>query len=876
MRFNYLLGLVASIVFFGCAPAVAQWQVPLNTVPLGRGSGTGFGNAAVGTNNQAFMGSTGAAPGFRSLVGADLPNPSASSLGGIKSITSLAHNWIAFIDTAGLPHQSQPTWSDLGGSIPSGLLIPGYFGLNLNTQTGNYTVQTSDCSGTVQAGTGATGFFTVTFPSTSGFPSTCAITVTNGDTGRGKAVVGAVQAINCSSRNIIWPGQSCTVGIVNGSWAVITRPGRWRPPVNFIVNFNTDFVNGSDTTGATDGLGTGAAAFKTAELCFLTAADQIDSNTVSQTQVLCNMAAATADAQGMHSPLHALTGAQGGAAMQIVGASLAITGAVSNGGLCEITVPSTATYSANQAVSVYGVGVTGAPISFTNSSASITWTGNGLASGQVISFATTGALPTNFSAATNYYVVSTGTNTIQVSGTPGGAAIIAGSAGSGTQTAFIVTGGCNGAYKVTITDGTHLTEQGSIFPAGATFTSGGTVTNGSSFNVTGNTAVACYFGTVVQFANLTFISSNGAGVAADFGCKVYLNPGNIFGSIGDTGILVEHQSQIHLEGDIGISGSATNDFARAQFLGLLVSDAAININIVPGINPSFSGLGFVYADTQGQLNFQNITINTNGNTVTGPRFHASTNGVITTALGAGSLTYFPGSTAGSVGNGATYDTVMNTTVAQGGTGAQTLTAHGLVIGEGTSAVGAVGPCNSNVPITGTGATTDPQCGGTIPVANGGTGQATSGAAYNALASITAELANIAPVTASAITSTTGLMVGAGSVGPCTLTPASTGRIHVQISGTFTGSAAATVSIFSLRYADNSVTAAPANGASPVGTNANVHSQNSVIVTGLSVFPFNMEAEITGLTLGHAYWFDLVAGSSAGTNTVGYSCSGFEH
>jgi hypothetical protein len=59
-------------------------------------------------------------------------------------------------------------------------------------------------------------------------------------------------------------------------------------------------------------------------------------------------------------------------------------------------------------------------------------------------------------------------------------------------------------------------------------------------------------------------------------------------------------------------------------------------------------------------------------------------------------------------------------VAGGGTGRATLTVHSFVIGEGTSPVNAVGPCNSNVPITGVSSSADPQCGGTIGYANGGT------------------------------------------------------------------------------------------------------------------------------------------------------------
>jgi hypothetical protein len=73
-------------------------------------------------------------------------------------------------------------------------------------------------------------------------------------------------------------------------------------------------------------------------------------------------------------------------------------------------------------------------VTFTNGSANIT--GSNLpAIGTAVKFTTTGSLPTNFAAGTTYYVVSNTSNTtITVSATSGGAAITAGSAGSGTQT----------------------------------------------------------------------------------------------------------------------------------------------------------------------------------------------------------------------------------------------------------------------------------------------------------------------------------------------------------------------------------------------------------------------------------------------------------
>jgi hypothetical protein len=59
-------------------------------------------------------------PAFTDLSGAatasQLPAPSASTIGGVESITSAAHNWIAYIDTSGVPHQSQPAFSDLSAA----------------------------------------------------------------------------------------------------------------------------------------------------------------------------------------------------------------------------------------------------------------------------------------------------------------------------------------------------------------------------------------------------------------------------------------------------------------------------------------------------------------------------------------------------------------------------------------------------------------------------------------------------------------------------------------------------------------------------------------------------------------------------------------
>ena len=79
-------------------------------------------------------------------------------------------------------------------------------------------------------------------------------------------------------------------------------------------------------------------------------------------------------------------------------------------------------------------------VTFTNGSASIGWPGaTALVAGQIVRFLTTGALPTNFATGTNYFVSATGlsSTTFQLAATNGGTPIVAGSAGSGTQTALV-------------------------------------------------------------------------------------------------------------------------------------------------------------------------------------------------------------------------------------------------------------------------------------------------------------------------------------------------------------------------------------------------------------------------------------------------------
>lgn len=109
-----------------------------------------------------------------------------------------------------------------------------------------------------------------------------------------------------------------------------------------------------------------------------------------------------------------------------------------------------------------------------------------------------------------------------------------------------------------------------------------------------------------------------------------------------------------------------------------------------------------------------------------------------TQFGAGGTAYTGGTGIGVAGNVISLNPTP-VVVANGGTGAATLTSNGVLLGNGTSAITATAAGASGTVLKGTGAapsfgqvalTTDVT--GTLPVANGGTGGATAAAAKTSL------------------------------------------------------------------------------------------------------------------------------------------------
>ncbi len=126
------------------------------------GSGSSAGTQSANTVFAAPNGSSGT-PSFRALVGADLPAPAASSLGGVESASAPANQFMTGISTGGAPTFAQPSFSNLSGA-PSGAQLA----QRTAVSDANYTTLTTDRMIAYAAITAARA---VTLPSASAYPA---------------------------------------------------------------------------------------------------------------------------------------------------------------------------------------------------------------------------------------------------------------------------------------------------------------------------------------------------------------------------------------------------------------------------------------------------------------------------------------------------------------------------------------------------------------------------------------------------------------------------------------------------------------------------------------------------------------------------------
>lgn len=112
-------GTVTSVALTSAGVLYSVSGSPITT------SGTLALNLLTQVKNTILAGPTtgaNAAPTMRLLVGADLPNPSSTTLGGVQSAAAVTNQWINSISTSGVPSLSQPAFSNISGSVAAAQL----------------------------------------------------------------------------------------------------------------------------------------------------------------------------------------------------------------------------------------------------------------------------------------------------------------------------------------------------------------------------------------------------------------------------------------------------------------------------------------------------------------------------------------------------------------------------------------------------------------------------------------------------------------------------------------------------------------------------------------------------------------------------------
>lgn len=226
---------------------------------------------------------------------------------------------------------------------------------------------------------------------------------------------------------------------------------------------------------------------------------------------------------------------------------------------------------------------------------------------------------------------------------------------------------------------------------------------------------------------MTINATNGPAVSAARGSTVLMSTGLIIGAGGGGGntqlssssaghLLLDGGTTLIMTGDEASNGFWLN-MGGAGFFANLGGDFAWDT----GTSTTFNYTNAIIMGQGSDANFGGAQWDVNGTI-------PATVSIDMGRLWAGNPIPFGGfalTSGACANNGGSSTTCATQSAAWGGTGNTTLTAHGLVVGQGTSATTSTGPCNSNIPVTGTGASTDPQCGGTIQPANGGTGVTTT-------------------------------------------------------------------------------------------------------------------------------------------------------
>ena len=146
-----LRSAIAVVLLFVAAPALAQWQTPNHSVPIGKGSGyTGFGSAAPGVAGQPFV-SNGAAsdPGFGTIANSGFTAGAANTVKGSLNGTTVADLPVPSCTPVSQAIQYTP---GVGWSCGSILTLTGYdmpinLGLSSSAVGGALTITLTTANG---------------------------------------------------------------------------------------------------------------------------------------------------------------------------------------------------------------------------------------------------------------------------------------------------------------------------------------------------------------------------------------------------------------------------------------------------------------------------------------------------------------------------------------------------------------------------------------------------------------------------------------------------------------------------------------------------------------------------------------------------------
>ncbi|MBA4187297.1 MAG: hypothetical protein C0467_04680 [Planctomycetaceae bacterium] len=363
-------------------------------------------------------------------------------------------------------------------------------------------------------------------------------------------------------------------------------------------------------------------------------------------------------------------------------------------------------------------------VTVTASNANITLTGHSLAVGDVVTFSAA-AMPTGLTAGTPYFVVATGTNTIQVSATAGGAAITPSTAG----TTVVATGG------IQLSTGNNLNTTGilngsatvlNILTAGTGSITLPTSGAGQLHIITGSGSITNNAPIIDNGGALTLVKSGSGGQLA--------NGNNIstFGTLALNGVNTYTGDTIINAGVLRVGTNATANGAKLGgatgiYAGNITINAGAMLHISTDANQTLSGIisgeGTLMKSYSGTLTLNGNNTYTGRTSITpsttagaGILLVSSLNSVVggtaSSSLGApttvfngtidlgGPLSIQGGATLRYIGSGETTDRVVN--ISYGSNTTRTIDASGSGLLKFTSAFTSTNAAAGAIELIGTG------------------------------------------------------------------------------------------------------------------------------------------------------------------------------